>query len=116
MGCEKFAQDRSGGESGLLVRGAVNAFGMAGVVEDVLVVVLVLRVHERRFFGWTTMWSGGAGGVWFRDGVGQVHEEECPRLHRAGVDRFDFEVVRVCGFGADACHRSLPPRPTLPSH
>ena len=49
MGCEKFAKDRSGGESGLPVRGAVNAFGVAEVAEDVLVVVLVLRVRGRRF-------------------------------------------------------------------
>ena len=49
MECEKFAEDRSKGESGLPVRGAVNAFGMAGVTKDVLVVVLVLRVRGRRF-------------------------------------------------------------------
>ena len=82
MECEKFVEDRSEGESGLPVRGAVNAFGMAGVAEDVLVVVLVLRVHGRRFVAWTTVWFGGAGGMWFRDGVERVHEGECPRLHR----------------------------------
>ena len=49
MECEKFAEDRSGGESGLPVRGAVDAFGVAEVAVDVLVVVLVLRVRGRCF-------------------------------------------------------------------
>ena len=69
MECEKFAEDRSEGESGLPVRGVVNAFGVARVAKDVLIVVLVLRVRGRRFLAWTTMWFGGASGMWFRDGV-----------------------------------------------
>ena len=115
MGCEKFAEDRSGGDSSLLVRGTVNAFDVAGVAEDVLVVVLVMHVHGRRFVAWTTVWSGGASGVRFHNGVGRVHEGECPRLRRIGKDRLNFEVVRVCDFAADAYHRLLPPRPILPS-
>ena len=111
MECEKFAEDRSKGESSLPVRGAVNAFGVVEVTEDVLVVVLVLRVRGRRFIAWTTVWSGGAGGVWFRYGVGRVHEGECPQLHRAGVDRFNFEVVCVWF----RC-RCLPPFAASPSH
>ena len=55
MECEKFAEDRSKGESGLPVRGAVNAFSVAGVAEDILIVVLVLRVCGRRFIAWTTV-------------------------------------------------------------
>ena len=74
MECEKFAEDRSEGESSLPVRGTVNAFGVARVAEDVLIVVLVLSVRGRHFAAWTI--------VWFRDGVGRVHEGECPRLHR----------------------------------
>ena len=31
VGCEKFAEDRSGGESGLPVRGVVDSFGVAEV-------------------------------------------------------------------------------------
>ena len=90
VGCEKFAEDRNGGESGLSVRSAVNAFGVAEVAEDVLVVVLVLHVRGRRFVAWTTVWFGEAGGMWFRDDVGRVHEGECPRLHRARMDRLKF--------------------------
>ena len=89
----------------------MNAFGMAGVVEDVPVVMLVLRVRGRRFIAWKTVWSGGAGGMWFRDGVERVHEGECPRLHRAGMDRLDFEVVRVWF----RC-RCMPPFAASPSH
>ena len=48
MCCEELAENQRGGESGLLVKGAVDDFGVGRVIEHLVVVELLLRVRGWR--------------------------------------------------------------------